>query len=171
LLDADGHIVHIDFGYLLTVAPGGVQFERSPFKLTSEFADVLGGPTSKLFRRFRGLCVQAFVAARKRRDQLLVLVEMMLASNSSLPCFAKGPKAVLTELNDRFLPGASKRQCEVFVNGLIDACVPCCVLLLACVVQRLTKPCTVCACVAHRALSSWTTVMYDKYQKCCVGIF
>jgi phosphatidylinositol 4-kinase B len=121
LLDADGHIVHIDFGYLLTVAPGGVQFERSPFKLTSEFADVLGGPSSKLFRRFRGLCVQAFIAARKRRDQLLVLVEMMLASNSSLPCFVKGAKAVMSELNDRFLPDASKRQCEVFVNGLIDA--------------------------------------------------
>jgi phosphatidylinositol kinase/protein kinase (PI-3 family) len=40
LLDADGHLIHIDFGFLLTNAPGGVQFEAAPFKLTTEFAEV-----------------------------------------------------------------------------------------------------------------------------------
>jgi len=34
LIDRDGHIIHIDFGYFLSNAPGGVSFESAPFKLT-----------------------------------------------------------------------------------------------------------------------------------------
>ena len=35
LLDASGHIVHIDFGFLLSSFPGkGLKFEKAPFKLT-----------------------------------------------------------------------------------------------------------------------------------------
>jgi len=34
LLDAHGHIIHIDFGFLFTISPGGLNFESAPFKLT-----------------------------------------------------------------------------------------------------------------------------------------
>ena len=41
LLDADGHVVHIDFGFLLGASPGGnLGFERAPWKLTAEFVEV-----------------------------------------------------------------------------------------------------------------------------------
>lgn len=44
LLDKDGHVVHIDFGFLLTNSPGnGLKFEDVPFKLTNEFVKVMGG--------------------------------------------------------------------------------------------------------------------------------
>jgi phosphatidylinositol 4-kinase len=44
LLDIEGHLVHIDFGFLLSNAPGkGVKLETAPFKLTQEMIDVLGG--------------------------------------------------------------------------------------------------------------------------------
>jgi phosphatidylinositol 4-kinase A len=47
LLDRQGHIVHIDFGYVLGDTPkmGKVPLfsERAPFKLSQEFWDVLGG--------------------------------------------------------------------------------------------------------------------------------
>lgn len=44
LLEKDGSLVHIDFGYMLTTAPGrGIQIETVPFKLTAEFVRVLGG--------------------------------------------------------------------------------------------------------------------------------
>ncbi|QSL66410.1 hypothetical protein MERGE_000789 [Pneumocystis wakefieldiae] len=36
MIDREGHIVHIDFGFLLDIAPGGITFESSPFKLTRE---------------------------------------------------------------------------------------------------------------------------------------
>lgn len=35
LIDIQGHILHIDFGFLLSNAPGkGVKMEAAPFKLT-----------------------------------------------------------------------------------------------------------------------------------------
>ncbi|KAF8820109.1 phosphatidylinositol 3- and 4-kinase, partial [Cardiosporidium cionae] len=34
LLDAEGHLIHIDFGYMLSNCPGNFNFETSPFKLT-----------------------------------------------------------------------------------------------------------------------------------------
>lgn len=34
LMDAEGHLVHIDFGFILSNSPGGMDFETAPFKLT-----------------------------------------------------------------------------------------------------------------------------------------
>lgn len=43
LLDTEGHIIHIDFGFLLSIAPGGsFSLETAPFKLTEEMVEVLG---------------------------------------------------------------------------------------------------------------------------------
>ena len=47
LIDIEGHIMHIDFGFFLSNAPGkGLQFETAPFKLTWEQVEVLGGARS-----------------------------------------------------------------------------------------------------------------------------
>lgn len=56
MIDDKGHIIHIDFGFMLSNAPGkGLQFEKAPFKLTKEFVDVMGGANSKYFSKFRKL--------------------------------------------------------------------------------------------------------------------
>jgi phosphatidylinositol kinase/protein kinase (PI-3 family) len=34
LIDSEGHIIHIDFSFILSKCPGNIQFERAPFKLT-----------------------------------------------------------------------------------------------------------------------------------------
>lgn len=50
MIDSTGHIIHIDYGFMLSNAPGkGLKIERAPFKLTPEFVDVLGGIKSKRF--------------------------------------------------------------------------------------------------------------------------
>ncbi|KOS19507.1 Phosphatidylinositol 4-kinase pik1 [Escovopsis weberi] len=36
LIDSEGHIIHIDFGFMLSNSPGSVGFEAAPFKLTHE---------------------------------------------------------------------------------------------------------------------------------------
>ena len=51
LLDKEGHLIHIDFGFLLTNYPK-MKIEQVPFKLTEEMMNVLGGidsPGARLF--------------------------------------------------------------------------------------------------------------------------
>mmetsp|Transcript_1547 Transcript_1547/g.2000 ORF Transcript_1547/g.2000 Transcript_1547/m.2000 type:complete len:380 (+) Transcript_1547:751-1890(+) len=141
LLHAKGYIIHIDFGFILSNSPGNMNFESSPFKLTNEFVQLIGGPDSALFTRFRKLCCQGFLAARKRREEIVLLVEMMRAGNEHLPCFKAGGEATVRALNERFQPQLSKTGCVEFVNDLIDT-----------------------------SMNHWRTRWYDRYQRCMVGI-
>ena len=34
MIGSDGHMMHIDFGFLISIAPGNITFESAPFKLT-----------------------------------------------------------------------------------------------------------------------------------------
>jgi len=142
LIDAEGHVVHIDFGFLLSNSPGGgMGFERAPFKLTHEFVELMGGARSELFRRYRTLCVRAFLEVRKHADRVLLLVEMVMSGNDALPCFAGGYDRVIHGLRERLHLGASSRACVGIVHRLID-----------------------------ESVGNWRTRWYDKYQRCCVGI-
>ena len=57
MLDERGHIIHIDFGFMLSNSPGGVNFEAAPFKLTRELLEVMDsnseGKASELFDYFK----------------------------------------------------------------------------------------------------------------------
>ena len=37
LIDGNGHIIHIDFSFMISSSPGNLNFEKSPFKLTSDY--------------------------------------------------------------------------------------------------------------------------------------
>ena len=62
LMDDLGHIIHIDFGFMLSNSPGGVNFEAAPFKLTRELLEVLDsnaeGRASEMFDYFKVRCLQ-----------------------------------------------------------------------------------------------------------------
>ncbi|KAJ3030486.1 Phosphatidylinositol 4-kinase pik1alpha (PI4-kinase)(PtdIns-4-kinase), partial [Rhizophlyctis rosea] len=89
LLNTTGHIIHIDFGFMLSNAPGGVPglgFELAPFKLPQEYVDILGGVGSAKFQEFRTLVKWAFLSVRKRGERVWGVVEVM-ERDSTLPCF------------------------------------------------------------------------------------
>lgn len=77
LLKSDGHLIHIDFGFILSMSPKNLGFETSPFKLTAEFVEVMGGDQSDMFEYFKILILQGLVAARKHMDMIIPLVEIM----------------------------------------------------------------------------------------------
>ncbi|KAL8713523.1 MAG: hypothetical protein Q9220_002385 [cf. Caloplaca sp. 1 TL-2023] len=115
MVDDAGHILHIDFGFCFDIAPGGVKFERAPFKLTSEMVAVMGGSiTSQPYRWFEELCVKAFLASRQHAEKLCHIVILMLGSG--LPCFK--PETI-THLRERFVLEKSEREAASFMRDLI----------------------------------------------------
>ncbi|KAH9311814.1 hypothetical protein KI387_026849, partial [Taxus chinensis] len=96
LMDEEGHIMHIDFGFMLSNSPGGVNFESAPFKLTRELLEVMDsdadGSPSEFFDYFKVLCIQGFLTCRKHAERIILLVEML--QDSGFPCFKGGPKTI-----------------------------------------------------------------------------
>ena len=142
LLHADGSIVHIDFGFLLSNSPGkNMGFEAAPFKLTSEWVELMGGIGSPWFRYYSTLVVRGFQEARRHREKLLLIVQATYTGvDGQLPCFRAGQTA-LEAMRERFKPEMSPQQYARFAASLIDS-----------------------------SLDNWTTGAYDCYQRCCVGI-
>ena len=115
MVDDAGHILHIDFGFCFDIAPGGVKFERAPFKLTSEMVAVMGGSTtSQSFKWFEELCIKAFLASRQHTEKLCHIVVLMLGSG--LPCFK--PETI-AHLRQRFVLEKSEREAADFMRDLI----------------------------------------------------
>jgi len=86
LIDDEGHLVHIDFGFIFGISPGGdMGFEAAPFKLTSDMASVMGGPGSEGYKLFQRLCVKGFLACRPYARFFRELVRPM--TDTDLPCF------------------------------------------------------------------------------------
>ena len=96
MIDAEGHIVHIDYGFLLSNAPGrGLRFEQAPFKLTYEIKQVLGGDQGKYYKLYRDLLKLGFMALQEHADKIIMLVEMMMLGQKDLPCFQDGEQTVV----------------------------------------------------------------------------
>lgn len=118
LIDNMGHIIHIDFGFMLSNSPGSMGFEAAPFKLTQEYVDVLGGLNSPAFEEFKSLCKRAFQALRKDAERLIMLVDLM-SKQSKMPCFAAGAASVTNSLRARLMLHLSREEAEGFVEELI----------------------------------------------------
>ncbi|KAG6866927.1 hypothetical protein C0991_003843 [Blastosporella zonata] len=119
LLDRDGHLVHIDFGFILSNTPGNIGFEAAPFKLPVEYIEVLGGINGAPFLEFRRLFREGFEAARKHCDRIITLVELM-QKDSALPCFAAFGEQTSVQLRERFQPTLTHSLVGSYVDRLID---------------------------------------------------
>lgn len=78
MLDNVGHLIHIDFGFMLSNSPGYMGFESAPFKLPLEYIEILGGLNSEKYKEFKTLMLKGFLALRKHADRILLMVEMMI---------------------------------------------------------------------------------------------
>lgn len=117
LLDAAGHLVHIDFGFMLGTAPG-VGIETAPFKLASDWLELLGGLQGAHFARFKELFFSGFVALRRHAERLVSLVEAV-QRHSRLPCLAGGSAA--SQLRARLLLGQTDAALRASSERLVLA--------------------------------------------------
>nr|XP_023015860.1 phosphatidylinositol 4-kinase beta isoform X3 [Leptinotarsa decemlineata] len=118
LLRSDGHLIHIDFGFILSTSPKNLGFEKSPFKLTPEFVEIMGGESSDMFEYFKILILQGLIAARKHHGMIVALVEIM-RSGSQLPCFKSGASTV-QNLKNRFHMSMTEEQLRLEVNRMVE---------------------------------------------------
>ncbi|KAF8334229.1 uncharacterized protein EI90DRAFT_3051526 [Cantharellus anzutake] len=115
MIDGEGHIVHIDFGFLFDIGPGGVKFEPNSFKLNHEMVVLMGGRNSEGYQLFVRLTVKAFLAIRPFADQIVETVRLMLGTG--LPSFKGEP--TIQRLRDRFVPGMTERQAAEWMMAVI----------------------------------------------------
>ncbi|BGP17970.1 hypothetical protein JCM10213_003977 [Rhodosporidiobolus nylandii] len=117
LVDRDGHLIHIDFGFMLSNSPGSLGFEMAPFKLPQDYIDILGGFDSPKFAEFRALFKRCFRDARKHAERIITLVELM-QKDSSLDCFANGD-LTSQQLRERFMLSLPQPQVDDYADKLI----------------------------------------------------
>lgn len=117
MYDSDGHCLHVDFGFIFDIVPGGVKFEAVPFKLTKEMVRVMGGSqNTQAYQDFEELCIKAYLAARPHMEMILAGVQPMLGSG--LPCF-KGTKT-MRNLENRFQPHKTDQEAAHYMKSLIN---------------------------------------------------
>jgi len=140
LLDNQGHIVHIDFGFMLSSSPGGnLNFESAPFKLTPELIEVMDGESSDLFQLFTSLFIRGFIEARRHAHRILTLVELMESAN--MTAFLAGGKSTVEMLRLRFQLDLPDDACMEYAMSLVE-----------------------------ESTNNWRSNQYDTYQKITNGI-
>ena len=120
MVDNKGNIVHIDFGYILGISPGGnMGFESAAFKLSYEMTQLLDpGNTraSREFLHFQELCVKGYLVSRTAADSLIATVAMM--EKSGLPCF--GYRSPVVNLRERFHLEMTHAEAATWMKQLIS---------------------------------------------------
>lgn len=119
LVDNDGHLIHIDFGFLFDISPGGdLKFERSPFKLTQEMVDIMGGSVeTEQFAWLMELATKCFLVLREHQEEILTMVELMLGMR--FPCFKPH---TMEHLRERFREELDVREaCRFYTEDVILA--------------------------------------------------
>ncbi|SSD58415.1 related to Phosphatidylinositol 4-kinase PIK1 [Saccharomycodes ludwigii] len=141
MIDNEGHMVHIDFGFMLSNSPGSVGFEAAPFKLTLEYVDILGGLDAEPFKKYVRLVKEAFKALRKHANVIVSMCEIM-QKESLQPCFNAGSQTSI-QLEQRFYLSMSDEECDKFVEDYLIS----------------------------KSLGSIYTRLYDQFQLITQGIY
>lgn len=141
MIDNEGHVCHIDFGFMLSNSPGAVGFEAAPFKLTWEYVELLDGVDGAAFKKFKRLTRDAFKSVRRHADQIVSMCEIMQKDNMQ-PCFNAGDQTSV-QLQQRFQLDLSDKEIDDFVENFLIG----------------------------KSLGSMFTRLYDQFQLVTQGIY
>lgn len=119
MIDTNGHLIHIDFGFVFGLAPGKqFSMEKAPWKITEEMVEVMGGRKSEVYDTYLQLCGQCLSALRKHTDALCSMMEIM-AYESNYPAFRFNPNAI-QDMKARLVPSASEADIPDIISNLMN---------------------------------------------------
>ena len=114
LLTQQGHLFHIDFGFILGRDPKPFP---PPMKLCKEMVDAFGGMTSQNYQLFRSYCFIAFNNLRKSANLILNLFALMV--NANIPDIAIEPDKAVMKVQERFRLDLNDEEAIQFFQSLI----------------------------------------------------
>lgn len=107
LIDSNGHIIHVDFGFILGGHPGFYCVENAPFKFSAEYLELI---EMDEFRRLFLLGMRAIQKHHQRLQQIMQIVE------SGGFCASGSTGAFLS----RFHLNTTEKELEDYCNSLIE---------------------------------------------------
>lgn len=115
MMKTQGHMFHIDFGYIFGADPKPYP---PPFKLTKEMVEGMGGPASDHYMKFTTYCCQAYNWLRKSADLILNLLNLM--ADAGIEELSSDPTTTLQKVEEKFRLDLTDEQAEQFFLGLIN---------------------------------------------------
>ncbi|OQS02722.1 phosphatidyl inositol kinase (PIK-A) [Thraustotheca clavata] len=115
MMKSQGHLFHIDFGFIFGADPKPFP---PPFKLTKEMVEAMGGTKSEYYNKFETLACQAYNWLRKSAPMILNLLHLMV--DAGIEGYTNDPQTVLAKVEERFRLDLTDEQAEQFFLQLIS---------------------------------------------------
>ena len=121
MIDKNGKLFHIDFGYILGKDPKPMP---PPIKLCKEMVECMGGKGSKGFAEFQQKCVNAYWVLRENARIIVNMFYLMI--DSGIPELNNIDN--LRKLHEKFVPQKNKQEAAAFMldnlRESVDALMP-----------------------------------------------
>ncbi|KAI7904394.1 kinase-like domain-containing protein [Cokeromyces recurvatus] len=115
LLSPDGHLFHVDFGFILGRDPKPFP---PPMKLCKEMIEAMGGANSPHYLNFQQYCYTAFTTLRRNANLILNLFSLMVDAN--IPDIKIEPEKAVMKVQEKFRLDLSEEAAIAYFRGLIS---------------------------------------------------
>ncbi|KAI9483929.1 MAG: kinase-like domain-containing protein [Benjaminiella poitrasii] len=115
LLSPDGHLFHVDFGFILGRDPKPFP---PPMKLCKEMIEAMGGANSPHYLSFQQYCYTAFTTLRRNANLILNLFSLMVDAN--IPDIKIEPEKAVMKVQEKFRLDLSEEAAIAYFRGLIS---------------------------------------------------
>ncbi|KAI8329836.1 kinase-like domain-containing protein [Chlamydoabsidia padenii] len=115
LLSPQGHLFHVDFGFILGRDPKPFP---PPMKLCKEMIEAMGGADSPHYNKFRQFCYTAFTTLRRNSNLILNLFALMVDAN--IPDIKIEPDKAVIKVQEKFRLDLSEEAAIAYFQGLIS---------------------------------------------------
>ncbi|EJW04595.1 hypothetical protein EDEG_01179 [Edhazardia aedis USNM 41457] len=122
LIKDDGQLIHVDFGFILGTHPGFYNVERAPFKMSTEYLEILGSKMDI----FKSTFIEGFMALRRNSDRLCRIIEIVsvngYVSKKNIQAFRERLKMDMGDGDvERYVEGLIGWSINSIGTGLYDS--------------------------------------------------